>query len=297
MVWKNSGAVRLLGVMVSVLIVCATADVEAVPSYDAMVRATGRVGGLAGGDSYDNAESGSPTSMFVSGVAAGTQGEGANSIAQIDWASGVIKVQAHVDNAYHAVATDWSEPHADGRLAVNEVLQVTIAAGTYPDGASFDLPYDIEGWINVSQTGQDPAATNIGAALVDWTFDLDGVNATDKFVVWTDGPTTKNYHESGVLSRLLVSPGGIVPSEVTASLSLYVWLQAAAGSDRLHYNIVSDSDFAHTGSFGVPQVSAGVTWTSQSGVFLTNVGLVPEPGSAALMLLGAVGMIRKRRRA
>ena len=55
-------------------------------------------------------------------------------------------------------------------------------------------------------------------------------------------------------------------------------------------------DFLNTGSFGI-QVADGVTYTSQSGVFLdsSNPNTVPVPGTLALLGIGLLGIVGRRR--
>ena len=60
------------------------------------------------------------------------------------------------------------------------------------------------------------------------------------------------------------------------------------------------SDFYHTGGFTSVSVPSGITWTSSSGVFLSNVALIPEPGTllllgSGLLGLGLIGWNRRRK--
>ncbi|MFW2831231.1 PEPxxWA-CTERM sorting domain-containing protein [Sphingomonas sp. ID0503] len=69
--------------------------------------------------------------------------------------------------------------------------------------------------------------------------------------------------------------------DVFAGLSLF----AATNDNPINIGI----DFSHTGQFGI-DVPAGATYTSDSGVFLTETAAVPEPASWA-MLIGGFGLI------
>jgi len=50
------------------------------------------------------------------------------------------------------------------------------------------------------------------------------------------------------------------------------------------------SDFYHTGGFASVSVPSGVTWTSSSGVFLSNTTVIPEPGTIILLSAGFLGL-------
>jgi hypothetical protein len=85
-----------------------------------------------------------------------------------------------------------------------------------------------------------------------------------------------------------------VPAGVSTD-TLNAWLEASCGDG-------DTCDFSHTATFGISDVS-GVTFTSDSGVLLTDAGTgtsaVPEPSSWVLMLtcgagLAAAGLRRRR---
>lgn len=77
--------------------------------------------------------------------------------------------------------------------------------------------------------------------------------------------------------------------------------------DQLHstFNInmslttIINADFSHTGTFAFPNLPAGVSFTSESGAFLTRAAAgVPEPATWSLMILGfglIGGAMRKSR--
>lgn len=59
-------------------------------------------------------------------------------------------------------------------------------------------------------------------------------------------------------------------------------------------------DFGHTATFGFGALPAGLSWTSESGVFLTASdqppGTAPEPATLALLAFGLAGLGVTRRR-
>lgn len=86
-----------------------------------------------------------------------------------------------------------------------------------------------------------------------------------------------------------VTVAGISSFEVFAGLSMFAALN--------NNPVTVELDFLSTGTFGI-QAAPGVTYTSDSGVFLTAQSpAVPEPASWAMMLtgFGAVGYAIRRR--
>lgn len=94
-----------------------------------------------------------------------------------------------------------------------------------------------------------------------------------------------NFGVRGVCNFFLKGP--------TASVSINAFLRAAAGNPSGVG--IAFSDYTHTSTLGL-RLPDGVTFTSESGQFLTNAG-VPEPASWAMLIFGftAVGAIQRRR--
>jgi len=81
-----------------------------------------------------------------------------------------------------------------------------------------------------------------------------------------------------------------VPAGMSSD-SLNAWLEVSCGDG-------DSCDFSHTATLGISLVN-GVTYTSQSGVLLTQTSSAPEPSSWAMMLMGGLGVgagwVRRRR--
>jgi hypothetical protein len=94
----------------------------------------------------------------------------------------------------------------------------------------------------------------------------------------------------GLISTTLLIPAG----ESSLGLGAYLGLDCRGGSN---------CDFGHTSLFRFGALPTGLTWTSQSGVFLTDIGTgnpggVPEPAAWGMMIGGfafAGGMLRRRK--
>ncbi len=82
-----------------------------------------------------------------------------------------------------------------------------------------------------------------------------------------------------------------VPTGISMD-ALNAWLQVSCGDG-------DTCDFSHTATFDLSSLN-GVSYTSSSGVLLTQTGSVPEPSSWAMMLIGGLGVVsgvaRKRRK-
>jgi hypothetical protein len=72
--------------------------------------------------------------------------------------------------------------------------------------------------------------------------------------------------------------------------ALNAWMEVSCGDG-------DNCDFSHTATFDMSTVN-GVSYTSSSGVLLTQSGSAPEPASWVMMLIGglcmAAGIVRRR---
>lgn len=111
-----------------------------------------------------------------------------------------------------------------------------------------------------------------------WTFAPAGNNDENAWTTALLSPT------SGVISATLLVPAGLSAIDISAQLLMDCRNGALC-------------DFGHTASFSFGALPDGLSWTSESGVFLSAV---PEPGSLTLLGIGLAGLgfaLRRRGRA
>lgn len=114
-----------------------------------------------------------------------------------------------------------------------------------------------------------------------FTFAPVGSNAAG---VWR---TSLGAFESGLIEATLILGTGFTAIDIDALLQVDCRSGAVC-------------DFGHTAKFGFGALPSGLSWTSESGVFLTASappgGAVPEPASLWLVALGAAAAVGSRRR-
>jgi hypothetical protein len=163
---------------------------------------------------------------------------------------------------------------ARARGELNDRLTFTVAPGNYADDVIVSVLGSVNGGFIVTGGGSSSARAVFGASF--------GIESSD--FTWDDEDGSA-FSENFVLSRRLVSGGTTLVDprvvSVPVSASLHVSGQSSGGG------IVSSgtADFSHSARFLAVEVPDGVTWESESGLFL-----VPEPGTALLLTFGLTGL-------
>jgi hypothetical protein len=142
------------------------------------------------------------------------------------------------------------------------------------------------------------AATNVAIADGIFVVDLNnrrgsvefGTNVDDEWHVLSQGAGVTTMRTAGGQQFLFTLPNGTSTLSIEAQLSG----TARAFGDIMKGTGLADVNAQNTAFFEL-LLPAGATFTSGSGVFLTQP--IPEPGTAALMLLGAGILAARGRRA
>ena len=116
--------------------------------------------------------------------------------------------------------------------------------------------------------------------------------AGDASVGTFTGPNSPSEHfdtiSLGGQSVLMTTTLRFVPNSVTTiNLSGYLALDCRATTDCL---------FGNTAAFSFGALPTGLSYTSSSGVFLTQAATTPEPGTIGLIGLGLAGLALFRKR-
>ncbi len=159
-------------------------------------------------------------------------------------------------------------------IQFQEVLEFSIPAGTYPDGLYADLSGRIVGMYS-SEVGA-------GAQITGWVSLGSAVHDTGILSVGTGDAGSVQVDESFIVTTTLVFPGGsyAVPTKIYRTVSVYFHRNLCWA---VEYNTGSGyvTGSAENDFYGGIQITSidppdGVTWTSESGVFLSNVSSVDD---------------------
>jgi hypothetical protein len=253
--------------------------------YDSRLGTSGGLGepGLCGWLSFQ--AGGTPntlglTSSFDNTSAGGTDGSASSSSAAADLATGSIHLDTSVTLGGGGVD---AESAASAQLVDQLTFNIPDANPSTLTTISFD--YSLDGLFS-GQDAQDEVSTLLsfgsGEMGVEWTGTLSPLITVES--PWNSQNvscfTTSCFNVSGSFDVMGASP------------TVFFFLEtelACSGHDNC------SEDYSNTGTFSL-SLPSGVTYTSASGVFLTQTE-APEPGSMWFLLSGLAGIIAFRSRA
>lgn len=241
---------------------------------------------------------GTATALSDSASSLGSGGASAQSAYFVDLSTGLLgtSISGYNPNTYdNSIAAS-----AESTVSFNESLTFTIAAGTYAS----DLYVSAHGFVNgvLSASGCDAGLNPRCANVFEiWTFgfgtDSLGVQSSDTLTYPDNSPNIISENFT-LTTRVLTA--GTYETDQTAFASIGASLQGKGGTlGGFSLNGATETsfvaDFYNTGGFTSLATPDGVTWTSDSGVFLSAV---PVPAAVWLFgsgLLGLVGIARRKK--
>ena len=231
----------------------------------------------------------------------------------VDVANGTIKTKAY-GHSSGGSGPAGSVPAAGQAIArFQETLDFTVPAGSYPTGVYVDVIGHMAGTIDISVDGfrlpsnGGTSGTGVngyyrGDFKIEGTGPYTGGYAASGFmedylIPWDMAPFTLN--QPVMFSHELVPAGETLASPLVLTRTVTVRAETVASAWSGMGEDVVNSNFFNTSAITALEVTEGVTWTSESGVFLNpSNNVIPEPHTMMGALLGFGGLaryVRKRR--
>lgn len=207
---------------------------------------------------------------------------------------GAVRVQAagtYLD--YMSPSSGQAGGTGKNYASIGDTLHFNIPGATSSTVTDIGVTFTIDGAITVTTASGDSAGTlnsifGLGSAVYD-----DSITTAPSYTPVMGSPTATGWVSSSWSSR---TPGLIVFNGIYAVTGSNPTVPIGATIYENGCGLGTSCDYSNTAaiSFNLP---TGVTFTSDSGVFLTQpAGGAPEPASTALLATGLACVVLLRRR-
>jgi hypothetical protein len=283
---KNHLPLRIIMIVIFIFLIPCFASAYSV-EYDYWVRA------LKGYYPENVAISDSSSLEGVSSTSGFIEQTGTGNSATIqyyaDLATGAIGAYAYAesDRLYASGKVD--------KIGFSDTLTFLVPAGYYAEDLTVTLSGAITGTLSATKIAEALANywITFGGSVLTPGLQGIGVNETGTMVI--DDPIA--------LTRTLVSGGTNLAEDKYVSYDLTASLNSILASTKTQYSdpVYAEAtvDFNNTLQFTYVAVPEGVTWTSESGVFLSQTSpptTAPEPATLLLVGFGLLGIAGLRRK-
>lgn len=228
----------------------------------------------------------------------GPKGENAETLYYGNLATGTVKAIAQAANAFDHNDNIWGETLSETWVQLHDTIYFNIPAGTYADGVAAVVRGHVEGSMADSKYGQ--SFFGFSAVL------------GEEYVLQSRGDHTEAhdeiFNENFTLTDMLVHPGTTLNADLTVRQGFT--MDFGGPGDLVASTLGNPSptltnsqsaftsalvDFENTGRILDLSVPDGVTWTSASGVFLSEVPLPPSLLLFFGSIIGLLGFSLKRK--
>lgn len=238
-------------------------------AYDYSVEGTIAANTWGGDEIYNAISSAERTWLEDSAHAEGPYDDLADASYFASLSSGEMEVSAYAVN--HIRANGWSfaaTANCEDIIMLDD-LTFTIPPGDYPEGVWVALEVHVEGLVWVD--GNHGGAPHVSASA-SWSFGIGAYSADDSQTVWNEDaelvvPINQDYTEENAIFSRICPPGSYSTPQVTVCTFHAQVNGNAHPATATHAGEASSHLLAQVLSLNVPD---GVTWTSASGVFLSD---------------------------